>query len=590
MAFTWGINTHTSYSLSAAQQVSLAQQIGLTSLRVDVYDASPTTIATLTALLSQAGSKGISVLPVIVPSAAAATSEAAARAWGLNVGSTLAKAFPSLNWEAGNELDEFVIKPGTTGVSMTDFDDARYALARGAISGLVDGIHAGQPSAKVAVGITGIHFGFLERLARDGVRWDITSEHYYAAPKATDIMPGADALFAKLAQFGRPIVMTEFNQQQGSLLSPADQTATLTNMMTAMATLAPKYNIVGAYIYELLDEPRLNGSEAHYGMASAQGVLSATGHAIQDYLAQLKTTSAAALTLSMANTLQDVGTAGTTPTADVAHASTEAANTGASMPGTDVTLGQEGTAVTTAAPEAHPPVPSFTDGSLVDGIAKLIGTTGGKYEVVGLYDGGTLIATTTADVHGTWEFSGSLALDVPHDLHVDAVDLSGNLGQGIARILLGTGGADNLQGGDGADYIYGGAGSDTIHGGAAADRLFGGAGYDIFSYAAAADSKPGAADIISFFQHGADIFDFRDLPGVGDTQGAARFQGLLSSAEAQSLNAHSAAYLEVEGNTHLLVNTSDSVETVSSTDVRSADMHIVLVGVHLGLTDRDFLV
>ena len=99
---------------------------------------------------------------------------------GKQVGSALATAFPHLTWEAGNELDEFAIKSGTTGQSASDYDEGRYSIgAMGAIKGLEDGIHQADPTAHVAVGITGIHYAFLQRLARDGVSWDITGETYY---------------------------------------------------------------------------------------------------------------------------------------------------------------------------------------------------------------------------------------------------------------------------------------------------------------------------------------------------------------------------------------------------------------------------
>lgn len=285
--FTWGINAHPQRTsqLTPAQQLDLAKEMGLTSMRVDVYDASQSTISFLQSFVAEGNSRGISILPVIVPPASAATSEAAARAWGLQVGSTLATAIPGLNWEAGNELDEYVGIPGTTGQSVTDYDDTRYAQARGAISGLYDGIKSADPNAQVAVGITGLHFAFLQRLAGDGVKWDITSEHYYVAPGATDVASGADSLFGALAQFGKPILMTEYNQQQGSYASPGTEAATVVSMMDAMKTVASKYNVVGAYLYELLDEPQQAGAEAHYGMASAAGALNPAGTAVQQYLA-----------------------------------------------------------------------------------------------------------------------------------------------------------------------------------------------------------------------------------------------------------------------------------------------------------------
>lgn len=158
--------------------------------------------------------------PVIVPAAASGTSEAAAYAWGVETASALATAFPSLTWEVGNELDMYAVLPGTTGQSTSDYNDAIYAIVRGSIRGMSNGIHQADPTASVAVGVAGLHFGFLQRLANDGVSWEITSEHYYAPPGSTHMIEtGADFLFSTLAQFGKPIVMTEFNQQQGSLLS-----------------------------------------------------------------------------------------------------------------------------------------------------------------------------------------------------------------------------------------------------------------------------------------------------------------------------------------------------------------------------------
>jgi hypothetical protein len=157
----------------------------------------------------------------------------------------------------------------------------------GAIAGLSDGIRQADPTAKIAVGIAGTDYGFLQRLASAGVSWDITSEHVYILPGASpsDVMPAADSLFGSLSQFSKPIVVTEFNQQDGSLLSQSAQVGTLMTMMDAMSILAPKYNIIGGYLYELLDEPGLIPEQANYGLASATGVLNSAGLAIEQYLA-----------------------------------------------------------------------------------------------------------------------------------------------------------------------------------------------------------------------------------------------------------------------------------------------------------------
>jgi Ca2+-binding RTX toxin-like protein len=619
MSFTWGINAHASYGgLSTAQQLDLAKSIGLTSLRVDIYDASPTTIAWLSSLVTAGADRGISILPVIVPSAAAATSEAAARAWGFNIGSALATAFPSMTWEAGNELDEFVIKRGTTGVSPSDYDDAGYNIVRGAISGMYDGIHSADPSAKVAVGITGIHFGFLQRLAGDGVQWDITSEHYYAAPGATDIATGADGLFATLAQFQRPIVMTEFNQQQGSLLSSSAQSATLVNMMDAMATLAPKYNIIGAYLYELLDEPRLAGGEAHYGMASESGVLNSAGYTVQNYLsayapappAAIWTAKLAADTgISAADKITSnpvlIGTAdpnavvhftvdGTAVAASVtANASGNWSWTPTGLADGAHTIAASGANSGSASLgfmlDTQSPLPSFTGGTLANARATMNGQTGSAGEKISVYDGNTLLGTTTSGSDGSWSFTAPAASTAVHNFRADATDQAGNVGHGTDRISLGTARAETLTGGSSSDILFGAEGNDALRGGAGADRLIGGAGRDTFIYNAVTDSKSSASDIITDFQHGSDKIDFTNIAGINATNGIPLFQGQLGPTGNQTLNAHSVAYLEVGGNTLLLVNTSNAAEIVTGANPHASDMTIVLLGVHLGLTSTDFL-
>jgi len=81
--------------------------------------------------------------------------------------------------------------------------------------------------------------------------------------------------------------------------------------------------------------------------------------------------------------------------------------------------------------------------------------------------------------------------------------------------LFGDEGNDRVSGGDGADYVQGysgddvldgGNGSDLLAGGPGCDKLTGGAGSDTFLYYEAAESVPGAFDIVR---------DFTSLQGEG---------------------------------------------------------------------------
>ena len=67
------------------------------------------------------------------------------------------------------------------------------------------------------------------------------------------------------------------------------------------------------------------------------------------------------------------------------------------------------------------------------------------------------------------------------------------------------------------------------------------------------------------------------------------FQGDITGLGKLTLNAHSIAFLEVGGNTQVLVNVTDNAAIVTAADVHAADLRIALAGVHLGLTQSDFL-
>ena len=56
-----------------------------------------------------------------------------------------------------------------------------------------------------------------------------------------------------------------------------------------------------------------------------------------------------------------------------------------------------------------------------------------------------------------------------------------------------------------------------------------------------------------------------------------------------TLNPHSIAYIEVSGNTVVLINTTNAAEIVTSSNVSAANMEIDLVGNNLHLANTDFL-
>jgi Ca2+-binding RTX toxin-like protein len=164
---------------------------------------------------------------------------------------------------------------------------------------------------------------------------------------------------------------------------------------------------------------------------------------------------------------------------------------------------------------------------------------------------------------------------------------SNNVSNVVPVILGAATGSDTLTGTSGQDVIIGFGGNDTIIGGGGGDSLTGGTGNDTFKYNAITDSQPGAGkfDTIFDFTHGSDKIDFTNIAGITASGGIPKFEGNLAG---HTLNAHSIGFLEVGGNTLVLVNTTNHNETVSASNVSAANMEIELTGVKLGLTSSDF--
>jgi Ca2+-binding RTX toxin-like protein len=222
---------------------------------------------------------------------------------------------------------------------------------------------------------------------------------------------------------------------------------------------------------------------------------------------------------------------------------------------------------------------------VANGVATITGTTGEAGDSVTIYDGNSWLGVTTTGADGTFSYTASAAAGV----HSYGSYADGPAGEGhtVAKAILGSTGADTLVGSTANDVIGGNGGNDVITGGLGADKLTGGSGNATFTYNAAAESTSAAADTITDFHHG-DKIDFTSIAGINANNGTPTFQGYLTGAGSQTVNAHSVAVMEVGGNTQVLVNTTGAAETVTATDTHAADMKVTLVGVNLALTGTDF--
>ena len=250
--------------------------------------------------------------------------------------------------------------------------------------------------------------------------------------------------------------------------------------------------------------------------------------------------------------------------------------------------GNTGTASLTFTLDTTAPVPVITSEVLSSGKVTLTGTTAEANDAIAVYDGTTLLGTTATASNGTWSFTTGKVSNVVHGYTATATDVAGNVGHSSDEAILGSTNADTLVGASGNDIIIGNGGNDTITGGLGADTLTGGSGKVKFVYNSSSDSTPSSHDTITNFSASQDIIDFTNIAGINTNNHIPTFQGQLTGSGNLSLHAHSVGYIEVNGNTDVLVNTTNTTETVTTANVSAANMEIVLVGIHLGLKSADF--
>ena len=281
----WGVNGHPLVSypgVGIAEQLDLVKDLGARSYRVDI--SSLDAADRLAELVAEARPRGITILPVLTPGAdLEAMSESALYEKTRALAKALGTRFRDdiRVWELGNELENFaIIQPCETrddgtvypcewgpagGVGPLDYYGPRWKKVSAVLRGLSDGMKEADPTIRKAMGTAGWgHAGAFERMRADGIDWDISVWHMYG--------DDPEWAFKRLADYGRPIWVTEFNHSGGSKDSAQAQADGLVRQIRLLRTLAERYPIEAAHIYELLDETYwAPGAEAYMGLVALAG-------------------------------------------------------------------------------------------------------------------------------------------------------------------------------------------------------------------------------------------------------------------------------------------------------------------------------
>jgi hypothetical protein len=265
--FLWGANGHPFYAYpgtSIKEQFDFLADLGMKSYRVNITNMDKAD--ELAAVVAEAKKHNIAVLPVITPGKLGSEDPKVLyrRAFDLAVAMISRFKDDIRIWELGNEPENpALIRPceirddGTqypcewgiaSGRDVLDYYGPRWAQASAILKGLSDGAVSVDPTIVKAMGTAGWgHIAAFERMKNDGIRWDISVWHIYGEDP--------EWAFKRLAAYGHPIWITEFNNPYGSQRGDEEQAGGLKSMMERLKALAPTYKVQAAFVYELMDEP-----------------------------------------------------------------------------------------------------------------------------------------------------------------------------------------------------------------------------------------------------------------------------------------------------------------------------------------------
>jgi Ca2+-binding RTX toxin-like protein len=149
------------------------------------------------------------------------------------------------------------------------------------------------------------------------------------------------------------------------------------------------------------------------------------------------------------------------------------------------------------------------------GIDKIFGESGNDTFLGGegadTMDGGADVDTVTY-AQSPSGVKVNLATGLGYGGHAEGdtlISIENVTGSQYRDILIGSDGRNTINGGKGNDFIAAGGDNDVVIGGSGDDTLSGGSGSDTFVFVSSVYSNQNGADVITDFQVGVDVLDFR---------------------------------------------------------------------------------
>ncbi|GID15807.1 hypothetical protein [Actinocatenispora rupis] len=268
----WGVCGHppmiddTSYPAHGApDDIALAAELGAGYYRVDFLlptgDSGSTDWSWYDAIVAASHDHGIGLMAILtVPDAIADRDDGFIQGQVSMLVSRYAGQIPL--YQIQNEMDGVCINgPGVDGSSVNDYNPDVYGPVRDRMAAICAGVRASDSQAGRVVNMTWKHTGFLQLLNNDGLEYEVNGLDWYW---------GTDDMLATLEVINRfpqsEILLTELDIADGTRsASEADQANYLATAIDTLRASAPD-KVHGVYVYELLDQPAWDDSQAHYGL------------------------------------------------------------------------------------------------------------------------------------------------------------------------------------------------------------------------------------------------------------------------------------------------------------------------------------
>jgi hypothetical protein len=288
----YGMNGHMAWptgvysAMTAAQQLAILQDLGVTNYRADVAGSGMAQIVA-NALTGAFKGSGVSILPCINPNTYDQTaSETTAYNLGYQLAVSIATPLKGLvsYIECGNELDASGLISNGAGDSPANYNPEYWPAFRGVLRGMIDGVKAIDPTIKCGINVgVPLAYGALQMLWKGqtpngtatptsgatSLHWDVTMYHWYES--SGDITRAGPQGLINVLQilkqsFNLPIWLTEWGFQLSD--SSATQSTYVTNTLGEYFSLRETYNLQSVMMYELID---MSSSDT-YGLIEVDGI------------------------------------------------------------------------------------------------------------------------------------------------------------------------------------------------------------------------------------------------------------------------------------------------------------------------------